>query len=285
MNSNEKHQSSAQKKIVFNFSQKKQIQTRDWKEEEGINSQEKIIKTNSKKKSVSFTKDVSAIPTPKKETDVVNETPNKQKLVSSSEKILKSCKEHIKTPYSKERVKEINEAGEGNVMMNGGNSSLNSNQGSKSKLDSAKKLCLDEFKDQPIDKYLASDSKDKSTPTPKKNDSFIISDNNKDLLRKQHIEIDKDNENENEKVISKSKMKSKSRSKAKSKVKSKAKSKSKSKSKAQNKKKDHLGEEGENESNEDEDNNDDNELNERIKSKKKNSFKKEEEEEEKENEE
>lgn len=99
--------SSGKKKIIFQYSSHKKIITRDWKEEEEENNKVKgkISKPCSShhKKSVTFCKEVEEIPCSTIKKNIKDESSDK---ISHMSTILKSCKEHIKTPYSKKRKNE-----------------------------------------------------------------------------------------------------------------------------------------------------------------------------------
>ena len=92
--------------MVFSYSSKKKILTRDWKEEEeNLSMNKKVSKPSTHhKKSVTFCKEVAEIieTTIKKDLPQVN-TP------STSGTHLKNCKEHIKTPYSKKRREDMDD--------------------------------------------------------------------------------------------------------------------------------------------------------------------------------
>ena len=101
--SKSKQENTTPSKMVFSYSSKKKILTRDWKEEEeNLSMNKKVSKPSTHhKKSVTFCKEVAEIieTTIKKDLPQVN-TP------STSGTHLKNCKEHIKTPYSKKRREE-----------------------------------------------------------------------------------------------------------------------------------------------------------------------------------
>lgn len=97
---NKEDTSNKSMKMVFSYSAKKKILTRDWKEEnENLSMNKKVSKPSTHhKKSVTFCKEVAEIieSTIKKDSPAV-------KTPSTSGTHLKKCKEHIKTPYSKKR--------------------------------------------------------------------------------------------------------------------------------------------------------------------------------------
>ena len=93
-------------KMVFSYSCKKKILTRDWKEEEENLSMNKKVSKPSihHKKSVTFCKEVAEII----ETTIKKDIPQ-VKTPSTSGTHLKNCKEHIKTPYSKKRREDVDD--------------------------------------------------------------------------------------------------------------------------------------------------------------------------------
>lgn len=104
--------SSGKKKIIFQYSSHKKIITRDWKEEEENNKiNGKISKPCSShhKKSVTFCKEVEEIPCSTIKKNTKNLSSDK---ISHLSTVLKSCKEHIKTPYSKKRKNESDDSEE-----------------------------------------------------------------------------------------------------------------------------------------------------------------------------
>ena len=104
--SKSKQENTISSKMVFSYSSKKKILTRDWKEEEeNLSMNKKVSKPSTHhKKSVTFCKEVAEIieTTIKKDLPQVN-TP------STSGTHLKNCKEHIKTPYSKKRREDMDD--------------------------------------------------------------------------------------------------------------------------------------------------------------------------------
>lgn len=105
------------KKIQIQYSIKKHMLTREWNEEENIDDPRKNIKIHSTtKKSVKFSNKVEEIPSFNE--DIAPNTPDKP--IISNEKRMRSCKEHMKTPYSKERLSE-----EKAVEINGDNNDNN----------------------------------------------------------------------------------------------------------------------------------------------------------------
>ena len=93
--SKSKQENTTPSKMVFSYSSKKKILTRDWKEEEeNLSMNKKVSKpsTHHKKSVTTIKKDLPQVNTP-----------------STSGTHLKNCKEHIKTPYSKKRREDMDD--------------------------------------------------------------------------------------------------------------------------------------------------------------------------------
>lgn len=120
------------KKVVIQYSVKKHMLKRDWNEEEKIDDlkTKKIKIQSTTKKSVKFSTEVEEIPSFHE--DIAPNTPDKP--IISNEKRMRSCKEHMKTPYSNKRqIDEKSVDINDNIKVNSQNTGKGSTKIQKSK--------------------------------------------------------------------------------------------------------------------------------------------------------